>query len=155
MAEETLLRDRIEIERLRDSFERLDRINAVEKDNIVLATRFNDHLRRFEDALARAVSPEDLRRLKDDMETFVNTSLGQLNAQQSRDILTEVRGMLSDQNSKAKDEQLEALRTVLAERRHTGSRWLWWLLGIVGGLFVAIGSTLFGVWVALSFAAPH
>ena len=155
MAEETLLRDRIEIERLRDSFERLDRINSAEKETLALKTRFDDHLRRFEEVLNRAPTHDNLRRLKEEMEAFVNTSLGQLNAQQSKDILNEVRGMLDNLNSQSKDEQLQALRTVLAERRNTGSRWLWWALGIVGGLFVAIGSTLFGVWIALGFAAPH
>jgi len=90
---EILIREQIELERRRDRENRIDRINGVEKALAVLQTR-------FEAALERAVSGDDLKELKreveDQMKTTFNSitdSIKSANDQQARDILGQVELM--------------------------------------------------------------
>lgn len=135
---EILLSERIALERQRDSDARLDRINSVEKAIAVLNVRFDA-------ALERAVHGEDLSNLKREMEAHVKEAIAQVcehlsreNTRQSGDILARVETMLASVATQAKDEQLaqkEALLRAISERR---SHWMWWVLGIVGGLVTTI-----------------
>ena len=90
---EILIREQIELERRRDRENRIDRINGVEKALAVLQTR-------FEAALERAVSGDDLKELKreveDQMKTTFNSitdSIKSANDKQARDILGQVELM--------------------------------------------------------------
>lgn len=90
---EILIREQIELERRRDRENRIDRINGVEKALAVLQTR-------FEAALERAVSGDDLKELKreveDQMKTTFNSitdSIKSANDHQARDILGQVELM--------------------------------------------------------------
>ena len=64
---ELLLRDQLEMERQRDAFTRLDRINAAERDVAVLTTRFEAFSETIIKELARSVSQEDLKEIRREM----------------------------------------------------------------------------------------
>lgn len=90
---EILIREQIELERRRDRENRIDRINGVEKALAVLQTR-------FEAALERAVSGDDLKELKREVEDQMKTTFSSItdsiksaNDQQARDILGQVELM--------------------------------------------------------------
>jgi hypothetical protein len=103
---EVILREQIEIERKRDDHARLDRINGVEKALAVLQTK-------FESALERAVSGDDLKELKREVEdqmkqTFdsIKDSIKSANDQQARDILHQVGALIaSDRQETAQDQK--------------------------------------------------
>jgi hypothetical protein len=59
-----LIRDQLELERQRDAFTRLDRINAAERDVAVLKTRFEAFSETILKELARSVSQEDLKEIR-------------------------------------------------------------------------------------------
>jgi hypothetical protein len=64
---ETLIRDQLELERQRDAFTRLDRINGAERDVAVLKTRFEAFSETIIKELARSVSQEDLKEIRREM----------------------------------------------------------------------------------------
>jgi hypothetical protein len=64
---ETLIRDQLELERQRDAFTRLDRINAAEREVAVLTTRFEAFSETILKELARSVSQEDLKEIRREM----------------------------------------------------------------------------------------
>lgn len=75
MADETLLRDRVEIERQRDAFSRLDRINGVEKDVAIIKTLFDATIKSILEKLAGAVSDDDLIALKREVEAEMEKAI--------------------------------------------------------------------------------
>lgn len=103
---DTLFRETVEIERQRDAFTRLDRINGVEKDFAVLKTLFDAAIKSILEKLADAVSDDDLKQLKREMEAEVNKQIGHVcdhfdskTEQQSKDILVRVEGMFQAQHA--------------------------------------------------------
>jgi Zn-dependent alcohol dehydrogenase len=62
-----LIRDQLELERQRDAFTRLDRINAAELAVAVLQTRFEAAYETLLKELARSVSQEDLKDIRREM----------------------------------------------------------------------------------------
>jgi hypothetical protein len=90
---EILIREQIEIERRRDRETRIEKVASVERALAILQTR-------FEAALERAVSGDDLKELKREVEdqmksTFssISESIKAANDQQARDILGQVELM--------------------------------------------------------------
>lgn len=126
---EIILREQIAIETKRDEFARLDRINGVEKALAVLQTR-------FEAALERAVSGDDLKELKREVEdqmkqTFnsITDSIKTANDQQARDILGQVELM----NARAHETTTREAQNM---RRQI-------FLMMLGTVFSIVGSILF------------
>lgn len=151
--DETTQNKLVEIELGRDVERRLDRINAIEKAADLLRSRFEGLL---ETLTREAINDEDLDRLEKKWEKALSDSIAGLridfksaNDQQSRDLSSDFRGALSSYRESAKDEQLQSQQAIIAAIQQRRSRWLWWVLGIVGSLIVAVCSTLFGVWIAL------
>jgi hypothetical protein len=68
-------RDITEIERQRDAFARLDRISAVERHLAVLETRFDAAFEGLLKDMERAVSNEDLKQLKRELEDQVKATI--------------------------------------------------------------------------------
>lgn len=94
----------IELERKRDDFTRLDRINGVEKALAVLQTR-------FEAALERAVSGDDLKELKREVDDHMKQTVTNIREyfdgktdQQSKDIIGQVELMLARQQMAVTEE---------------------------------------------------
>lgn len=117
---ETLLRDRVELEKQRDAEAKLNRIHSTEKNIAVLQTLFDATIKRLEDALERAVSGEDIKELKREMEEDVNKQIVHVcehfdtkTAQQSKDILHEVRMMLSTQQAMVSEEQKRTRQEII------------------------------------------
>lgn len=104
--EDILLRDRVEIERRRDEERKLDRINAIERAMAVLQTVFDAHREH-------AITVGDLEKLKKEVETEMQKTIGHVcdhfdsrTDQQSKDILSEVRGMfLAQKDAQAEDQK--------------------------------------------------
>lgn len=126
---EILIREQIELERRRDRENRIDRINGVEKALAVLQTR-------FEAALERAVSGDDLKELKreveDQMKTTFNSiteSIKSANDQQARDILGQVELMNARAHETASRESQNLRRQIF--------------LMMLGTAFSVIGSIAF------------
>lgn len=126
---EILIREQIELERRRDRENRIDRINSVEKALAVLQTR-------FEAALERAVSGDDLKELKreveDQMKTTFNSitdSIKTANDQQARDILGQVELMNARAHETASRESQNLRRQIF--------------LMMLGTAFSVIGSIAF------------
>lgn len=101
---EVLIREQLEIERKRDSDARLDRINGVEKALAVLQTK-------FEAALERAVSGDDLKELKREVEDHMKQTTNNIRDyfdsktdQQSKDIIAQVQLMLAHQQQTVSEE---------------------------------------------------
>ncbi len=149
MTDEILFRDRVEIERRRDEERKLDRINAIEKAHAILQTLFDAALRRLgctEEEIKR-LGPQWAKELSEAMAT-VDSSMKSANDQQSKDLLGEMRSMITAMREAAKDEQIENNAALLAAIRERRSRWVWWALGIVGSLIVMAAGTVFGIYMA-------
>lgn len=126
---EILIREQIELERRRDRENRIDRINGVEKALAVLQTR-------FEAALERAVSGDDLKELKREVEdqmkqTFnsITDSIKTANDQQAREILGQVELMNARAHETASRESQNLRRQIF--------------LMMLGTAFSVIGSIAF------------
>ena len=126
---EILIREQIEIERKRDEHARLDRINGVEKALAILQTR-------FEAALERAVSGDDLKELKREVEdqmkqTFnsITESIKTANDQQARDILGQVE-LMNARSHETSSREAQSLRRQI-------------MLMMLGTAFSVVGSILF------------
>lgn len=114
--EETLLRDRVEIERQRDAFARLDRINGAEKQIAILQTKFDETIRSILERLEGAVSDDDLKTLKREMETFVKQAVTELRNDFTRSIST-LREDISRSNSEQADRIVAASRGLMDATR--------------------------------------
>ena len=113
--EETLLRDRVEIERRRDEAKQLDRINAIERALAVLQTVFDAHREH-------AITHQDLNKLQKDAEAEMIKQINHIcehfdtkTEQQSKDLLSKVDGMFSSYQTQAMTAQLEAMRRTRGE----------------------------------------
>jgi Zn-dependent M32 family carboxypeptidase len=128
----------VEIERQRDAFKSLDRINTVERDVAVLRTRFEAAFETFLKELERSVSAEDIKELKREWETALREALNSVrdhftsaNEQQSNAILAQVELML------ARDREAAA-----TEAKKTRQQFQYLLLGAV----LSIAGSLFVFW---------
>lgn len=146
---EILLKEQIELDRKRDDFARLDRINGVERDHAVLRTRFDLALKWFEEALDRAVSGDDLKELKREMEDQLKLTTGAIyehfktaNDQQAQGILGQVKDMFGTYRDEQKTEQLHATNALLKAITERRSKAIWWVLGIIGSIVISVASTL-------------
>jgi len=118
--EETLLRDRVEIERRRDEARHLDRVNAIERALAVLQTVFDAHREH-------AITAQDLSKLQREVEAEMNKQIGHIcdhfdsqTKQQSTEILAKVDGMFSSYQTQAMATQLEAMRRIRSKLIHYG-----------------------------------
>ncbi len=110
---EVLIREQIEIEKQRHAFGRLDRINGVEKALAVLQTR-------FEAALERAVSGDDLKDLKREVDDHMKQTVTNIREyfdgktdQQSKDILGQVQLMLAQQQQAVTEENKRTRQEII------------------------------------------
>jgi hypothetical protein len=133
---ELLLRESIEIERQRDAFKSIDRINTVERDVAVLETRFEDAFDRFFKELERSVSAEDLKQLKREWEAALRDAMGGVpelvksaNDRQSESILGQMQAMMAHERQVAAEDQKNFRRQIFLAL-------FTWGLGMIGGLFV-------------------
>jgi hypothetical protein len=62
-----LIRDQVEIERQRDAFDRLDRINGTEKDLAVMKAAMAGELSYLKKEIERSVSQNDLKDIRREM----------------------------------------------------------------------------------------
>lgn len=139
--EETLLRDRVEIERRRDEARHLDRVNAIERALAVLQTVFDAHREH-------AITAQDLSKLQKEVEAEMNKQIGHIcdhfdsqTKQQSSDILGKVEGMFNTyqtQNMQSQIAQRDALLQSNADTRKELLRY-----GIGFALTVVSGMVLF------------
>jgi hypothetical protein len=117
---ETLLRDRVELEKQRDAEAKLNRIAAVEKSTAVLQAIFDNVFKHFQEALERAVDGDDLKELKREMEDEMAKQIQHIcdhlttqNAQQSNDLLTKVGAMFTDQKIAMANDQIANQNAIL------------------------------------------
>lgn len=120
------------------------RISGVERELAVLQTK-------FESLIEWAVDSDRLKELEDKIMSAVSELVKGANSQQSQVILGEVRNIFDTYRTTQREERIAELKAVLNERTDNGSRWKWWVLGILGGLIVSAGSVLFGMWMAGAF----
>lgn len=143
---EALLRDQVELKRQQSRESDLNRFGSIEKEVAVLGVHQKALTERFEEALERAVSGEDLKELKREMEAEVKKTFTAANEQQSLNLLNKVESMFSTYRTEQQTEQLkntQALLQAFSERR---SKVIWWVLGIVGSIVISVASTLIVVW---------
>lgn len=126
---EILIREQIDIERRRDRENRIDRINGVEKALAVLQTK-------FEAALERAVSSNDLKDLKREVDAqmqqttnAIYSSIKEANDQQVREILGQVE-LMNARAHEASTKDAKNLRTQI-------------MLMMLATVFSVIGSIVF------------
>lgn len=131
--EETLLRDRVEIERRRDEAKHLDRVNAIERALAVLQTVFDAHREH-------AITSRDLTKLQKDVESEMNKQIGHIcdhfdaqTKQQSTEILAKVDGMFSSYQTSAMNAQLDAIRRTRGELIRYG---MGFAVTVLGGLTI-------------------
>jgi len=117
---------------------------AVEQMRIEMAVQAV----RFDLYAEHAPNSSTLEKLESKIMTAVGDQMTQANAQQSRDILGRMDNLFRDYKAAQKDAQLESQNALLGAIQQRKSRWLWWALGIVAGIIVAVVSTAFGVWLA-------
>lgn len=103
---------------------------------------------RFDLFIEGAFSPEDREKLEAKIMASVVEQMNSANAQQSRDILNEMHNLFNAYKTAQTNAQLESQTALLGAIQQRKSRWLWWALGIVAGIIVAVISTAFGVWLA-------
>lgn len=126
---EVLIREQIELDRRRDRERRIEKIASVEQALAVLQTR-------FEAALERAVSGDDLKELKREVEDQMKQTFGSItesikaaNDQQARDILGQVELMNARAHETASRESQNLRRQIF--------------LMMLGTAFSVIGSIAF------------
>ena len=133
---EALLRDQVELKRQSAREQDINRFGAIEKEVAVLGVHFKALTERFEEALERAVSGEDLKELKREWETALRETNSNIreyftsaNEQQSTNILGQVQGMLATDRQAAAEDQKNLRRQIFFAL-------FTWGLGILGALFV-------------------
>ena len=133
---EALLRDQVELKRQSTREQDINRFGAIEKEVAVLGVHFKALTERFEEALERAVSGEDLKELKREWETALRETNSNIreyftsaNEQQSTNILGQVQGMLATDRLAAAEDQKNLRRQIFFAL-------FTWGLGILGALFV-------------------
>ena len=133
---EALLRDQVELKRQSTREQDINRFGAIEKEVAVLGVHFKALTERFEEALERAVSGEDLKELKREWETALRETNSNIreyftsaNEQQSTNILGQVQGMLATDRLAAAEDQKNLRRQIFFAL-------FTWGLGIIGALFV-------------------
>lgn len=133
---EALLRDQVELKRQSTREQDINRFGAIEKEVAVLGVHFKALTERFEEALERAVSGEDLKELKREWETALRETNSNIreyftsaNEQQSTNILGQVQGMLASDRQAAAEDQKNLRRQIFFAL-------FTWGLGILGALFV-------------------
>ena len=133
---EALLRDQVELKRQSTREQDINRFGAIEKEVAVLGVHFKALTERFEEALERAVSGEDLKELKREWETALRETITNIrdhfntaNEQQSTNILGQVAGMLATDRLAAAEDQKNLRRQIFFAL-------FTWGLGILGALFV-------------------
>ncbi len=133
---EALLRDQVELKRQSAREQDINRFGAIEKEVAVLGVHFKALTERFEEALERAVSGEDLKELKREWETALRETNSNIreyftsaNEQQSTNILGQVQGMLATDRLAAAEDQKNLRRQIFFAL-------FTWGLGILGALFV-------------------
>jgi len=126
---ELLIRDQLELERQRDEYARLDRINGVERDILVLMTRFDA-------SQEHAVSQDMLKQLKREIDDHLRYSLGGVNdaiiaanAHQAKDILAQVE-LMNARSTEHNAREAQSLRRSI-------------MLAMLGTAFSVVGSILF------------
>lgn len=139
--EETLLRDRVEIERRRDEAKQLDRINAIERALAVLQTVFDAHREH-------AITHQDLSKLQKEVETEMNKQIGHICdhfdsqlRQQSTELAGTFQGMLNTHQTQAMQTQLAQNDALLKANADTRKELLRY--GITFALTVLSGMVLF------------
>ena len=75
---EALLRDQVELKRQSTREQDINRFGAIEKEVAVLGVHFKALTERFEEALERAVSGEDLKELKREWETALRETISNI-----------------------------------------------------------------------------
>lgn len=133
---EALLRDQVELKRQQGREADLNRFGSIEKEVAVQGVHFKALTERFEEALTRAVSGEDLKELKREWETALRETNANIreyfntaNDQQSSNILGQVQGMLATDRLAAAEDQKNLRRQIFFAL-------FTWGLGIIGALFV-------------------
>jgi len=133
---EALLRDQVELKRQQSREADLNRFGSIEKEVAVIGVHFKALTERFEEALERAVSGEDLKELKREWETALRETnhnireyFNSANEQQSTNILGQVQGMLATDRLAASEDQKNLRRQIFFAL-------FTWGLGIIGALFV-------------------
>lgn len=136
MTEQTIRDHVAEKERLKDRVEDANRFGRIEGNHDVLRTKFDAAVKRFDEALDRAVSPEDIKELKREWETSLRDVITNFrdqvvaaNEQQSTNILGRVETMLATDRLAAAEDQKNFRRQIF------GALFTWGL-GIIGALFV-------------------
>ena len=119
--EDTLLRDRVEIERRRDEAKQLDRINAIERALAVLQTVFDAHREH-------TITHQDLNKHQKDVEAEMKQQIARIcdhfdaqTKQQSTDILGKVESMFSAYQAQSMQAQIEQGRALLEAQQRTRS----------------------------------
>ena len=133
---EALLRDQVELKRQQSREADLNRFGAIEREVAVLGVHLSALTERFEEALERAVSGEDLKELKREWETALRDTMTNIreafntaNDQQSTTILGQVQTMLASDRIAAAEDQKNLRRQIFFAL-------FTWGLGIIGALFV-------------------
>jgi hypothetical protein len=134
---EALLRDQVELKRQQSREQDLNRFGSIEREVAVLGVHFKALTERFEEALERAVSGEDLKELKREWET----ALRDTNHQHSRVFQHGQRAAVHQHpRTGAGHAELttgrQRLKTRRTLRRQIFFALFTWGLGILGALFV-------------------
>lgn len=130
------LEKQLEIERKRDDLSRLERIHGVEREYAVLRGKLDDTIKWFDAAIERAVSGEDLKELKREMEDQLKQTTNAIyehfksaNDQQVREILGHVE-LMNAKSNEVSSRDAKNLRTQI-------------FLMMLGTVFSVIGSIVF------------
>lgn len=136
MTEQLIREIAAEKDRVKDRVEDANRFGRVESDHAVLRTIVDAAVKRFDEAMERAVSAEDLKELKREWERALHEAIVNIrehfnaaNDQQAASILGQVQTMLAT-------ERLAAAEDAKNLRRQIFLALFTWGLGIIGALFL-------------------
>ena len=144
---ELLLKDQLELQKRSAERAEWEKIATLQEAISVLKTRFDGAIDSIRDKLSAAVSDEDLKELRREMEAALRDAINSIreqiiaaNDQQSTNLLGQVQLMLS-QGRQATAATAEANRLAAAEDQRNLRRQIFfalftWGLGIIGALFV-------------------
>ena len=146
---EVLIREQLELQKRAAERDDWEKLSLIREALATLKTRFESQIKRYDEAQARAVSGDDLKDLKREMEDQLKQTTNAIyehfktaNDQQAQSILGQVGTMFGTYRDEQKTEQLnstQALLSAISERR---SKVGWWVLGIIGSIVISVASTL-------------
>lgn len=133
---EFLLKDQLELNKRQADRADWEKVSNLQEAHSVLRTRFEAQLRRYEEATGRAVSQEDLRMLRIELEDRIKHEVVQMHIEIEKSNQAWAEKILSGARALNAESQIQRMEEQKRFSRQIGMTVLAAVLSILGALFV-------------------